>query len=175
MGSDSADGDSVRSRFLRSPDATEEGEIVVDGFFGFDWFHAATIIDTNVPSDDSGMLRGIRVRKFHKVIFGAGSTLVLLESPAGNLYFRIGRDADRTVDVPTIPEGWSLVEVTPESVGAPLGSGKHRHPYRQRGLLPGTASRACVIALITRAHTNRGGRSTAARLCLDIQLTFQAS
>lgn len=37
---------------------------------------------------------------------------VLLESPGGDLYFRIGRDADRAVDVTTIPEGWSLVEAT---------------------------------------------------------------
>ena len=111
-GSASADTDSVTSRFLRSPDATEEGDIVVEEFFGFNWFHAATIIDTNVPLDDSGILRGVRVRKFHEVTFGAGSKLVLLESPGGDLYFRIGRDADRTVDVPTIPEGWALAEVT---------------------------------------------------------------
>ena len=111
-GSASAETDSVRSRFLRSPDASEEGEIVIEELFGFNWFHAATIIDSNVPLDDSGILRGVRVRKFHEVTFGAGSQLVLWESPGGDLYFRIGRDADRTVDVPTIPEGWTLAEVT---------------------------------------------------------------
>jgi len=56
------------------------------------------------------------VRKFHEIVFEPGSRIVILQSPEDDLYFRIGRDADRTDDQPEIPEGWRLLDATtPES------------------------------------------------------------
>jgi hypothetical protein len=99
-------------RFIKSPDETMDGEILVQGFFGFNWFHAATVTQMNIPLDDEGLLMGSIVRKFHELTYNAGSCLVLLVSPEGDVYFRIGRDANRVSDQPTIPNLWRLEEYT---------------------------------------------------------------
>ncbi len=105
------------SRFLKSPDSSEEGDILQQEFFGYNWFHAATVIETNIRLDEEELLRGSRVRKFHELTYNAGSCLVLLISPEGDVYFRIGRDANRVSDQPTIPNLWRLEDyVTPETL-----------------------------------------------------------
>jgi hypothetical protein len=104
-------------RFLKSPDSTEDGDILQQEFFGFNWFHAATIIEMNVPLDDEGLLLRTTVRKFHELTYNAGSCLVLLVSPDEDVYFRIGRDANRVSDEPTLPNLWRLEEyITPEKL-----------------------------------------------------------
>ena len=100
------------SRFIKSPDSTEDGDIRTEEIYGFDWFHSATITQRNVPLDDEGLLTGFLVRKFHELTFNAGSCLVLLISPEGDVYFRIGRDATRVSDEPSIPNLWRLEEYT---------------------------------------------------------------
>lgn len=102
------------SRFLHSPDASDEGDILIEELFGFNWFHAATVIENGISLDEEGLLNGIRVRKYHEVTYAAGSTLVLLISPENQAYFRIGRDANRVTDEPGIPNLWQLVEYTTE-------------------------------------------------------------
>ncbi len=99
-------------RFLRSPDATEEGEFLDEELFGLNWRHVATIVQAGRPMDEDGILTGSSVRKFHELIYDAGRTLVLLISPDGLVYFRIGRDAGRETDEPTIPPDWRLMEYT---------------------------------------------------------------
>jgi hypothetical protein len=104
-------------RFLKSPDSTEDGDILVQEHFGFNWFHAATVTGTNIPLDDQGLLRGSTVRKFHELTYNAGSCMVLLVSPEGEVYFRIGRDANRVSDTPAIPNLWRLEDyTTPEKL-----------------------------------------------------------
>jgi hypothetical protein len=104
-------------RFTKSPDSTEDGDILQQKFFGFNWFHAATVTQTNIPLDDEGLLLGATVRKFHELTYNAGSCLVLLVSPDEDIYFRIGRDANRVSDEPTIPNLWRLEEyITPEKL-----------------------------------------------------------
>lgn len=102
------------SRFLRSPDGLEDGEFLSGPMFGFPWLHVATVVEQAAPLDEDGLLIVTRVRKYHEVSYNAGSTLVLLVAPTGELYFRIGRDADRANDEPTIPSEWQLVEYTTE-------------------------------------------------------------
>jgi len=109
-GEDVTRPDSVR--FVKSPDSVEDGDILVENLFGFDWFHAATVIEPRRQLDDEGLLIGTTVRKFHELIFNAGSTLVLLVSPEGLIYFRIGRDANRVSDQPSIPNLWQLLDYT---------------------------------------------------------------
>ena len=96
------------SRFIKSPDAAMPGEYLQEELFGYKWFHAATIIETNVPVDEDGLLRGSVVRKFHELTYNKGSCLVVLISPDEEVYFRIGRAADRVSDIPTIPNLWRL-------------------------------------------------------------------
>ncbi len=95
-------------RFLRSPDGEEEGDILIQEHFGFDWFHSATVVETDVPLDEAGLLRGFRVRKFHELTFEAGRCMVLLTSPEGEVYYRVGRDVNRMSDAPTLPPDWEI-------------------------------------------------------------------
>jgi hypothetical protein len=114
---ESADCSPNSGRFIKSPDSTEDGDILEKEFFGFKWFHSATVVETGVPLDEEGLLSGAYVRKFHELTYEAGSCLILLISPEGDVYFRIGRDANRSSDVPTIPNLWRLEEyTTPEKI-----------------------------------------------------------
>lgn len=102
----------ISSRFLRSPDAVE-GEFAVEEHFGFQWFHAATVVQIGVPIGGDGLLTAVRVRKFHEYTVQPGTPILLLVSPEGDAYFRNGRDANRTFDDPALPDSWRLVDYTP--------------------------------------------------------------
>lgn len=105
------------SRFIKSPDPSTGEGIREEELFGYNWFHSATVVETNIPLDEDGLLRGSVVQKFHELTYKAGSCLILLVSPDENVYFRIGRAADRVSDQPTIPNLWRLEEyVTPEKL-----------------------------------------------------------
>ena len=101
------------ARFTKSPDATEDGDILIQSFYGFDWFHSATVFETDLPVGEDGLLLGFRVRKFHELTYYPGSCMVLLISPEDEIYFRVGRDADRTTDEFSIPDRWRVEPYTP--------------------------------------------------------------
>jgi hypothetical protein len=96
--------------FARSPDASADGEFTEQEHFGHLWLHNATVIEANTPLDDQGLLRLNRVAKFHQITFNAGRTLWILVSPEGERFVRVSRDAGRTSEQPTIPDGWQLLE-----------------------------------------------------------------
>ncbi len=96
-----------RSRFLKSPDSDS---LLTQEWYGFSWFHVANVVEENLQIDDDGLLRGVTVKKFHEVTFLPGSCLIVLVSPDGDAYFRMGRDGLRVSDEPTIPNLWWLEE-----------------------------------------------------------------
>jgi len=102
-------------RFIKSPDSVDDGDILIQEFYGYNWFHSATVFETNLPIDEGGLFTGFRVRKHHEITYNVGSCMVLLISPEGEVFFRVGRDADRLADTFAVPHGW-LVEsyTTPE-------------------------------------------------------------
>lgn len=102
------------ARFLRSPDSPAEGEYLVGDAFGYDWQHAATIVDSRVELDEEGLLGGSLVRKYHELVFVEGRDIVVLVSPEADAYVRVTRDANRTVEDPSIPMGWRLETLTLE-------------------------------------------------------------
>jgi haloalkane dehalogenase len=104
------EGEPDSSLFYRSPDAVVDGEILRDSFFGFNWWHSATVTQANITLDEQGLLKGSTVKKFHEVTFNAGSTITVLLSPDDESYIRITRDANRVSDVPSIPDLWRLIE-----------------------------------------------------------------
>jgi hypothetical protein len=107
--------------FARSPNASADGEFTDEEHFGHSWRHNATVIESNKPLDDQGLLRLNRIAKFHTVTFFAGRTLKVLISPDGDKYVRISRDAGRTSEEPTLPAGWELVDyTTPEELDIEL-------------------------------------------------------
>ena len=104
-------------RFIKSPDSVENGDILIQEFYGYNWFHSATVFETNLPVDDEGLFAGFRVRKFHEITYNVGSCMVLLISPEGEVFFRVGRDADRLTDTFAVPNGWRVESyTTPETL-----------------------------------------------------------
>lgn len=101
-------------RFLRSPDAAEEGEFTVNQHFGYEWLFNAEVIENNVPlpSNEEALLTGRYIAKYHEISFKAGRTLSVLVSPEGEEFVLISRDANRSTDTAVIPDGWQLLEKT---------------------------------------------------------------
>lgn len=100
------------ARFLRSPDASREGDFTTAEHFGYNWLFNAQVVDNNVPlpSNDEGLLTGRYIAKFHEVSFDAGRTISILISPDGEEYILISRDAYRSFDTPIIPDTWQIEE-----------------------------------------------------------------
>ena len=105
------EGDPDSGGFIRSPNATMDGDFIVEEHFGQTWTHNATIVDNDFELlNDEDLLAGRLIAKYHEVTFNAGRTLNILISPEGEHFVRISRDAGRTQEVPTIPETWQLIE-----------------------------------------------------------------
>ena len=99
-------------QFLRSPDGEFDGDRLIEEHFGYEWLHTATVTNANVEVDEEGLLSGSHVSKYHEVYYDAGTTVPVLISPEGDVYVRIGRDAGRTTDDFTLPDGWQTDEIT---------------------------------------------------------------
>jgi hypothetical protein len=106
------EGDADSGSFARSPGASSDGTFTDSTLFGHEWRHVATITETGITLDAEGVLSGNRISKYHQLIFYAGKTLNILESPDGTRYVRVSRDYGRTSDEPTIPDTWQLYQET---------------------------------------------------------------
>lgn len=106
------EGDPDGSSFHRSPNATEDGEFIIKELYGFQWMFNAQIVNPNVPlpENDSMLLAGRSIAKYHQVRFNAGKTIYVLIAPDGKEYIRVSRDANRTTDIPIIPDSWRIEE-----------------------------------------------------------------
>jgi hypothetical protein len=100
------------SRFLRSPNASQEGEFTTAEHFGYNWIFNAQIVENNVslPDNTQGLLAGRYIAKYHEVTFDATRTISILISPNGEEYILISRDLNRTTDTPVIPATWQIEE-----------------------------------------------------------------
>jgi hypothetical protein len=100
------------ARFLRSPDAEQEGEFTIAEHYGYQWLFNAQVVQNNVPleANDQGLLTGRYIAKYHEVTFDVGRTLSVLIAPSGDEYVLISRDANRSTDFPEIPENWVIEE-----------------------------------------------------------------
>lgn len=103
--------------FAKSPGASVDGVFDIQEHFGFSWRHVATIVQTNIQLDEQGLLIGSQVVKSHELTFEACRSLVILISPQRDMYVRVTRDAGRSSDIPTLPNGWERVDYqTPEQL-----------------------------------------------------------
>ena len=71
------------------------------------------MVEIGVPIGGNGLRTAARVRKYQEYALKPGTPILLLVSPEGDAYFRNGRDATRTVDDPSFPDSWRLVDYTP--------------------------------------------------------------
>jgi haloalkane dehalogenase len=107
------ESDATASRFLRSPDASVDGPLKEAELFGYTWRQNAKVIETGITVDGQGLLEATRVAKYHELTYAAGKPVYILISPENEYYIRVGRDANRTLEDPTIPENWQLIESVP--------------------------------------------------------------
>ena len=100
------------SRFLRSPDANQQADFTTAEHFGYNWLFNAQVVDIDVslPDNNEGLLTGRNIGKYHEVTFDAGRTISILISPDDEEYVLISRDANRTTDIPIIPDTWQIEE-----------------------------------------------------------------
>lgn len=100
------------AKFLRSPDANQEGDFTTAEHFGYNWLFNAQVVENDValPDNNQGLLTGRYIAKYHEVTFNTGSTLSVLISPEGEEYILISRDVNRLTDIPIIPDNWELEE-----------------------------------------------------------------
>jgi hypothetical protein len=97
------------ARFLRSPGAAADGEFTRQEMWGVSWLHQVNILPlTQGDLDPQGLLSAVTVEKHHELGWCAGSRVAILTSPEGDRYIRVSRNAERTVDTPTIPDDWTL-------------------------------------------------------------------
>jgi hypothetical protein len=102
------EGVGARGRFLRSPGRDADGDFTRQEMFGVSWLHQATIVSIDGSLDPEGLLNASTVEKHHELTWCAGSSITVLTSPEGVRYVLVSRDARRTFDIPTIPDGWVL-------------------------------------------------------------------
>jgi hypothetical protein len=102
------EGVGARGRFLRSPGRDADGDFTRQEMFGVSWLHQATIVSIDGSLDPQGLLTASTVEKHHELSWCAGSSITILTSPEGARYILVSRDARRTFDTPTIPDGWML-------------------------------------------------------------------
>ena len=95
-------------RFLRSPGRDADGDFTRQEMFGIWWLHQATIVSIDGSLDPEDLLNATTVEKHHEMSWCAGSSITILTSPEGARYILVSRDARRTFDTPTSPDGWML-------------------------------------------------------------------
>lgn len=100
------------SRFARSPDCGNDGEFTEAEISGKPMQHIANLLGPGQVFDESGLLFGNQVGKYHEIDYRTGDTLFVLVAPDGARYVRVSRDAQRTGDNPTVPAGWTLTSYT---------------------------------------------------------------
>ncbi|MEO1253353.1 MAG: hypothetical protein AAFY41_00525, partial [Bacteroidota bacterium] len=99
--------------FASSP-GQEDGILIEEEIFGFQWRHVATVGGA-YPIDPESILVGSDVFKHHTVFYNQGSTVRLVVNPEGETYLFATRDLNRPSDIPTLPEGWRHTEFTTEA------------------------------------------------------------
>ncbi|MEO0323586.1 MAG: alpha/beta fold hydrolase [Myxococcota bacterium] len=101
--------------FLRSPD-DPEGVFTDASLFDHEWRHVVSVRTRGMAVDPEGLLSRVVVEKAHRLTYDPGRTVTVLTSPEGASYVLQTRDPERSSEVATIPEGWTLEE-------APTGDG----------------------------------------------------
>ena len=101
------DDSQADGRFLRSPDRERDGEYTHREMFGVTWQHVTTLAGFQGFLDDQNLLIAAGVQKYHELTW----RITVLTSPNDTHYALISRDARRTSETPTIPDGWLLRKI----------------------------------------------------------------
>ena len=96
-------------QFLKSP-GCEDGQYSYMWAFDREFLQVVQLISINRSAGDRGSIRTVELEKYHLLHYSAGRTASILQSPTGERFIGVSRSLNRSVDVPTLPEGWTLTE-----------------------------------------------------------------
>ena len=99
-----------KAEFLRSPGCSDEGQFTYMQAFDKEFLNVVRFMEMNVPTDTQGLIRMIKLEKYHLLTYFSGRTVNILQSPTGERYIEVSRSVDRLSDTFTLPEGWTLTE-----------------------------------------------------------------
>jgi hypothetical protein len=98
-----------RGQFLKSPGCTD-GHYSYMRAFGKEFVQVVRLISINNRIDDLGLIRKTELEKYHILHYSAGRKVSILRSPGGERFIRVSRSLERSSDLPTLPEGWTLTD-----------------------------------------------------------------
>ena len=98
-----------RGQFLHSP-GCEDGQYSYMQAFGREFLQVVQLNSMNQSIDDQGLIRKVDLEKYHVLHYSADRMVSILQSPTGERFIGVSRSLDRSADVPTLPENWTLTE-----------------------------------------------------------------
>jgi hypothetical protein len=98
-----------RGKFLKSP-ACAEGRYSYMRAFDREFVQVVRLISINNRIDDLGLIRKTELEKHHILHYDAGRTVSVLQSPNGESYIGVSRSLERSLEPPSLPDGWTLTE-----------------------------------------------------------------
>jgi len=78
--------------------------------FGREFVQVVRLISINNRIDHLGLIRNTELEKYHTLHYSAGRTVSILQSPDGERFISVSRSLERSSDLPTLPEGWTLTD-----------------------------------------------------------------
>jgi hypothetical protein len=96
-------------QFLKSPGCTD-GRYSYIRAFGKEFVQVVRLISINNRIDDQGLIRKTELEKYHILHYSADRTVSILQGPYGERFIGVSRSLERSLDSPSLPEGWTLTE-----------------------------------------------------------------
>ncbi len=98
-----------RGQFLKSP-GCEDGQYSYMQAFDREFLQVVQLNLMSQSIDKQGLIRKINLEKYHVLHYFEGRTVSILQSPTGERFIGVSRSLERSADIPTLPEGWTLTE-----------------------------------------------------------------
>ena len=96
-----------RGQFLHSP-GCQDGQYSYMQAFGREFLQVVQLQDFS--TDEQNLIRQVGLEKYHVLHYSVGRTVSILQNPTGERFIGVSRSLDRATDIPTLPEGWTLME-----------------------------------------------------------------
>ena len=94
-----------RGQFLQSP-GCEDGHYSFMQAFDREFLQVVQLKE--FPTDNQDLIRQVELEKYHVLHYSSGRMVSILQSPTGEQFIGVSRSLNRSTDVPTLPDGWTL-------------------------------------------------------------------
>lgn len=106
---------SARASILKSPDCENNGEFTYQHMHGRSFFHIADIKGIGTTYGENDEIQGANVKKYHKLEFDPGQTVMFLVSPENDYFVRVNSPVRTGENDAELPEAWTIQEFDLES------------------------------------------------------------